>query len=213
MLQRLERVVPARPDRPDGADDSHPMRVVTRQVAFETGGWTPERAAKVAALFDSLAGDWHTRDSPHRVEPLRDAFDRGGPFRRRVCLELGSGTGLITPWLAPRFDVVAAVDMSSEMLRLAPADAGARVLADSARLPVRTGAADVVVLFNMLLFPLEVERVLATEGVVVWVNTSGDRTPIHLPAEDVAAALPGEWDGVHAEAGWGTWAALRRARS
>lgn len=189
------------------------MRAVTRQVAFDPGGWTPERAAKVAALFDSLAGEWHTRDSPHRVEPLQDAFERGGPFGRGVCLELGSGTGLITSWLAPRFDVVAAVDLSSEMLRLAPADVGARVLADSARLPVRDGAADVVVLFNMLLFPREVDRVLAPDGAVIWVNTSGDRTPIHLPAEDVAAALPGEWNGVHADAGWGTWAVLQRVAS
>lgn len=189
------------------------MRAVTRQVAFDPTGWTPERAAKVAALFDSLAPEWHTRDSPHRFEPLHDAFERGGPFGRDVCLELGSGTGLVTSWLAPRFDVVVAVDLSAEMLRLAPADVGARVLADSARLPVRSRAAGVVVLFNMLLFPMEVDRITAPDGVVVWVNTSGDRTPIHLPAEDVAAALPGDWDGVHAEAGWGTWAVLRRVRS
>jgi SAM-dependent methyltransferase len=187
------------------------MRAVTRQVAFEPGGWTPERAAKVAALFDDLAGEWHTRDHPRRIEPLTDALDRGGPFESAVCLEVGSGTGLATPTLVGHFNLVVSIDLSSEMLRRAPADVGVRVLADSATLPVRAKSADAVVLFNMLLFPHEVDRVLAPTGAVVWVNTSGDRTPIHLPADDVAAALPGEWDGVHAEAGWGTWAVLRRA--
>ena len=187
------------------------MRAVTRQVAFEDRGWTPERATKVAALFDSLADEWHTRDHPRRTEPLEDALTRGGPFGAGVCLEVGSGTGLVTPALARTFDLVVALDISAEMLRRAPADVGRRVLADSARLPIRAGRADVVVLFNMLLFPKEVDRVLRSTGAVVWVNTSGDRTPIHLPADDVAAALPGEWDGVHAVAGWGTWAVLRRA--
>jgi len=42
------------------------------------------------------------------------------------------------------------------------------------------------------------------------VNSLGECTPIHLPAEDVARALPGEWAGTAAEAGWGTWCVLRR---
>jgi hypothetical protein len=45
----------------------------------------------------------------------------------------------------------------------------------------------------------------------MWVNTSGDQTPIYLPAEDVVASLPGQWDAVAAEAGWGTWVVVRRA--
>jgi ubiquinone/menaquinone biosynthesis C-methylase UbiE len=31
-----------------------------------------------------------------------------------------------------------------------------------------------------------------------------------LPADDVAAALPGQWHAVEAQAGWGSWAVLRR---
>ncbi len=46
---------------------------------------------------------------------------------------------------------------------------------------------------------------------IVWVNTRGADTPIHLPPEDVAAAMPGEWKGVAAEAGLGIWAVVRRA--
>ncbi|MCU1496150.1 MAG: hypothetical protein JWM47_103, partial [Acidimicrobiales bacterium] len=53
--------------------------------------------------------------------------------------------------------------------------------------------------------------VLGADGVVVWVNSSGDQTPIYLPAEDVAAALPGGWTGVASGAGAGLWCVLRRA--
>ncbi|MYS84687.1 hypothetical protein [Embleya scabrispora] len=47
---------------------------------------------------------------------------------------------------------------------------------------------------------------------LLWVNQLGVDGPLYLPAADVAAALPGRWDAVEAEAGWGTWAALRRSR-
>jgi len=63
----------------------------------------------------------------------------------------------------------------------------------------------------MLLFPGEVDRVLAPGGTVTWVNTLGDQTPIHLPPADVIEALPGVWEGVTANAGTGLWATLRRA--
>ena len=210
MIRNLDRIIPAAPDRPERGNEDHPMRKVTRQVAFEESGWTPERAVKVRSLFDELAPEWHTRSSEHRFEPVGDALDRGGPIPAGLALELGSGTGLLTEWLSARFPALIAVDLSLEMLRLAPATPP-RLLADGSRLPLRDGAASVVLLINMLLFPAEVDRVLAPDGALVWVNTSGDRTPIHLSAEELDDALPGAWHGVAAEAGWGTWAVLRRA--
>jgi SAM-dependent methyltransferase len=186
------------------------MRKVTRQVAFEPDGWTPERAAKVGALFDSLAGEWHTRDHPLRQVPLADAFERGGPLGFGTGLEVGSGIGLGTAWLSARFDLLVAIDLSAEMLRLAPPDPAPRMQADASALPVPSSSVDAVLLVNMLLFPEEVDRVLKPDGALVWVNTSGDRTPIHLSAEDVDAAMPGEWSGVASEAAWGTWAVFRR---
>ena len=42
-------------------------------------------------------------------------------------------------------------------------------------------------------------------GAVVWINTSGTYTPIHLSAEDVLDALPGSWRGVASQHGRGTW--------
>ncbi|HVF33299.1 MAG TPA: class I SAM-dependent methyltransferase [Acidimicrobiales bacterium] len=212
MLRVLEPIVPADPPRP-GADAvaeraAHPMRAVTRQVAFEPGGWTGERRAKVAALFDGLAPEWHTHlADPQRTVPLADAYERGAIPGGGTCLEVGSGDGANTAFLAERHDAVIALDLSIEMLRRATGD---RVRADSGAAPLRTGAVDVVVLVNALLFPDETDRVLAPGGTVVWVNTAGDLTPIHLAAEEVEEALPGAWDGLASEAGWGSWSVWRR---
>ena len=212
MIRRLDRVIPPGGQPPTGADESHPMRVVTRQVAFDPDGWTPDRAAKVAELFDGLAADWHTRTTPERQAVLVDALDRGeiDDLLDGVCIEIGSGTGDNTPRLTGRFRSVVAVDLSIEMLRLAPAALAPRAQADAARLPLPDASCHAVVLVNALLFPTEVDRVLRPGGAVIWVNSSGDQTPIHLPAADVAAALPGDWSGVESEAAWGTWTVLRR---
>ena len=82
--------------------------------------------------------------------------------------------------------------------------------ADGASLPLRDRFATAVVLVNAFLFPAEVARVLAPGGVLIWVNSSGDRTPIYLSPEDLLAALPGEWTGTASRAGEGLWCALRR---
>jgi SAM-dependent methyltransferase len=209
MLRHLERVVPAEPGRPVLPDEHRAIRAVTRQVAFEPTAWTPERAGKVAALFDSLAPGWDGGPAVRR-EAVADALARGGPFPAGPCLEVGAGTGMATPLLSERFSPVVSVDLSAQMLAVAARNPAPRVQADAADLPFPAGAAAVVALVNMFLFPAEVDRVLAPGGVVIWVNTLGDDTPIHLPAEDVVAALPRDWDAVAAEAGWGTWATLRR---
>lgn len=209
----LDRVVPEGPEpfrpglAPGGAD--HPMRQVTRDVALEEGSWTADAAAEVAARFDQLAPDWHTRVDPARYVSLQDALDRGGPVPSGLCLEVGSGTGAATAVLAARFAQVVSVDLSFEMLRRAPSGA-ARVQADGFRLSVPSGMAGAVVLVNALLFPAEVARVLAPEGALYWVNTSGPATPIHLPADDVGRAMGPGWSGVASVAGRGTWAVLRR---
>lgn len=210
-IEHLPVVIPLRQERAAGANADHPMRAVTRQVAFEPDGWTPERKAKVAELFDGLAPEWHTREAPGRYDALHDALDRGGVPTDGPTLELGSGTGLSTPMLAQRFARLVAGDLSREMLRLAPADAAPRVQLDSSSLPCPDGALTVVLAINMLLFPQEMARVLAPSGVLVWVNTSGDRTPIHLPADDVVAAMGAGWTGTAGAAGTGTWCVARRS--
>ncbi|MET0729011.1 MAG: methyltransferase domain-containing protein [Acidimicrobiales bacterium] len=196
-----------------GSDD-HPMRIMTRRAAgLHPPGWDDAARAEVAAFFDDLAPEWHTRTSPGRDRVVADALDRGLPDdlgTGDVCVELGCGIGAYTPMLTRRWRRVLATEVALEMLRRTPAQIGFRVLADGAHLPLADHAASAVVLVNCFLFPAEVDRVLAEHGVLVWVNSSGDQTPIHLPPEDVAAALPGRWSGVHSAAGAGTWCVLHR---
>ncbi len=191
------------------AGPDHPMRKVTRQVAFERG-WSPGRAAKIAELFDSMAAGWaadHVSDE--RSAPVRDALARGGLSHGGSWIEVGSGTGAGTLVLDEAADRMVAVDLSAEMLANA-VDTAPRVRGDAAALPFPDASFDGALLVNMLLFPDELARVLRPTGTLVWVNTLGDQTPIHLPAADVARALPGDWTGVTARAGMGFWVALTR---
>jgi len=209
VIEVLPQIAFARTERPELAGPDHPIRKVTRQIAFEPGSWTPERAAKVAALFDRMAPEWHTRGNPERSEALADALERGAVGAGR-CVEIGSGTGLGTALLRSRFERVVAIDLALEMLRRLNPEWGHRVQADAAGLPLRDAAADVLVHVNTFLFPSEVERVLAPAGTLIWVCSLGDATPIYLSARDVQAALPGRWRGTASRAGWGSWCTLRR---
>jgi SAM-dependent methyltransferase len=195
-------------------DDDHPMRIMTRRAAgLHPDPWDQAAREEVATYFDGMADTWHTRTSPERDAVVTDALERGLPDlgRADVCVELGSGIGAYTPLLAHRWRRVLAAEVALEMLRLAPAAPGHRLLADGADLPLADGAASAVVLVNCFLFPEEVDRVLGPDGVVVWVNSSGTQTPIHLPASDVVDSLPGRWAGVASRAGVGLWAVLHRA--
>lgn len=210
MITELPRIIdPLDEDPPTGLNADHPMRQVTRAVAFEPDGWTVERRAEVAHLFDSLADEWHTRDAPDRPAPLLDALDRGlaaaPAAARRVAVDIGAGTGLFSTTLTERFDVVLSVDLACEMLLRAPTGPAHRVQADASVLPVPDSSVDVLLLANAFLFPTEAPRVLSPNGVVIWVNSRGSDTPIHLTAHEVDEALPGSWRGVASEAGWGTW--------
>ncbi len=209
-VTELDPVLPVvAPDHLGGADS--PIRKVTRQVAFE-GAWDPERAGKIAALFDGMAAEWDRaeRFAPERWAPLHDALDRGDVPDGTV-VELGSGTGMGTRVLVERDRrPAAALDISREMLAHAPAELAPRLRGDASRMPFPDASVDVVVMVNALLFPDELDRILASDGRLVWVNTVGEQTPIHLPAADVAAAMPGEWGGVASRAGTGIWAVLHR---
>ena len=185
------------------------MRLLTRAVAFGEP-WTAENAGRVESLFDGLAAGWteeHVDDT--KAAPVNDALDRGGMQLTGDWLEVGSGTGAGARVLRERIDSVVCVDLSMEMLRHAP-DIAPRARADAAALPFADDSFDAVLLINMLLFPDEIDRVLRRRGTVVWVNTLGDQTPIHLPPSDVLDALPGAWAGTTAKAGTGFWLAAHR---
>lgn len=202
-------------EAPDGsatwgaAATDHPMRAVTRAVAFDPDGWTPARQAEVIELFDSLAPEWNDRHVPERELPMHDALDRGlaaaPPVPRHLAVELGGGTGLYAEQLAQHFGALVTLDIATEMVLRMPVGAAQRVQGDGSSLPLADGSVDALVLINMFLFPAEAARVLSPHGVVVWINSRGAETPIHLTAQEVDQALPGAWTGVASAAGFGTW--------
>jgi hypothetical protein len=192
------------------AGPDHPIRRLTRAIALGDR-WTPDDAARMTTIFDGLAPEWSADHvDPVKAAPVLDAIERGEPALDGRWIELGSGTGAGCRVVHGRVREHVSVDLSEQMLAHAPDRMSVKVRADSAALPFAAGVADVVLMINMLLFPAEVDRVLDRDGSVVWVNTLGDQTPIHLTPEEVATALPGRWTGVTARAGTGFWAVLGR---
>lgn len=190
------------------------MRIATRRAAgLAQEGWTNELRGDVRKFFDDLAPEWHTRTSPQRTAVVKDALERGlGAIQTAagVAVEVGSGIGTYSNLLAGVFETVLSVDLSMTMLKLAPRGPAHRIQADGARLPIRNSSAAAVVLINAFLFPGEVNRVLTRRGTLVWVNLSGEQTPIYLSPDDLLAALPGSWDGTSSRAGEGSWCVLHR---
>lgn len=186
---------------------------MTRRIAgLEPGTWDRDAIDLVARTFDSLAPEWHTRTSSQRTAVVEDALSRGLDQlldMKQLAVEVGSGIGTYSPLLRRRFATVVSVDLSWEMLSRDDGE-GPRVQGDGGCLPLRDGVADSVVLVNAFLFPTEVQRVLRPGGVLLWVNSSGEQTPIHLSADEVRGALTFGVVGVESRAGAGTWTALRR---
>lgn len=208
VLEHLPDHISARePESFAGPD--HPIRVLTRAVASGKD-WTSAHAERMATLFDGLAPEWSARVDETKLAPVVDALDRGGVPLDGTWLEIGTGTGAGARTVGGRVSSIIATDISAEMLRHASLGSAHAVRSDASALPVRDGGVDAVLLVNMLLFPREMDRVLRVGGVMVWVNTRGDQTPIHLPAADVLDALPGAWHGVTARAGTGFWMVARR---
>ena len=208
----LEQLVdhPSTVDPEPFAGPDNPIRKRTRAVALGEP-WTADNARRMAELFDSMAADWATRHvDDNKSAPILDALDRGEVLVDGDWLELGSGTGAGTRLLLGVVGSFVATDLSVEMLRHAPGELAPRVHADASMLPFPADSFDAVLMINMLLFPHEVDRVLRPGGAIVWVNSLGDQTPIHLPPDDVLAVLPGDWTGRTARADTGFWLTARR---
>ncbi|WP_394943518.1 class I SAM-dependent methyltransferase [uncultured Ilumatobacter sp.] len=195
------------------AGPDHPIRQITRIMAFG-GTWTHDNKTNMGRLFDGMAAEWSERHvDPAKRAPVEDALERGDVPLNGDWLELGSGTGAGARVLSDRVGSLVCCDLSMGMLSYAPGDLAPRAQADASELPFVDDAVDGILMINMILFPVEVDRVLRPGGTIVWVNTLGDQTPIHLPAADVLGALPGEWSGVTARAGTGFWLAAHRGPS
>jgi SAM-dependent methyltransferase len=211
-MVNIVRLTPDAQETPErsGAGADHPMRGVTEAVLADRSKWDNDQRDAVRQLFDELSSTW-TEDrvgNTARIQPISDGLVRGVVNTGR-CLDLGAGTGLGTEILQAHFREVVSVDLSHSMLVNAVIDVN-RLQADGATLPFPDNAFDCVALVNMILFPEEVDRVLAPSGAVLWVSSRGDQTPIFLTDVAVAEALPGSWHGVASQAGTGTWCVLRR---
>lgn len=212
MLRVLPRVQPAESGKPTRAG-AQATQASSRTIAEDPSTWSPQLASAAISRYTELAPVWNDERGGYRSVPLADALARGGPMPAGPCLEIGCGTGLLTPLLAPVWHRVICLDLTWEMLRRSTAPR--RIRADASRLPIADGQAAAVVLADVPLFAPEVVRVLTGDGVVVWSNALGVDAPHHVPIDVVGAALdratPGTpWDGVTAEAGWGLWAVFRR---
>ncbi|MGQ4420853.1 class I SAM-dependent methyltransferase [Streptomyces sp. SAS_269] len=211
MTVTLPRVLPSlegKPVPPPGTTET--FRAFASDLAAGRRSWTAETAHFITDMFDQLAADWDTTRATGRDEPLHEALTRGGPMPHGPCLELGSGTGLYTPALTAAFPHVISADLSMGMLQQAGGRSPWPIRGDASTLPLTDASVAAVAAIDMLLFPAETARVLAPDGVLLWINQLGSDGPLYLPADTVAAALPGTWQATQSEAGWGSWAVLRR---
>ncbi|MCT9093780.1 methyltransferase domain-containing protein [Streptomyces sp. ASQP_92] len=178
----LPRTLPSPDGKPLPPNESAGLfQAFARDLAAGRRPWTPEAARFLSDLFDQLAASWDTDQATGRDDPLRDALTRGGPMPDGPCLELGSGTGLFTPVLAAALPTVISIDLSEQMLRQAAGRSPARVRADAGALPAANASAAVIAAVDMLLFPDEIARVLAADGVLLWINQLGTCRPKRSP--------------------------------
>jgi len=212
---QITQLPPIDSDGPGGAAHhggaDHPMRTITRQIAFD-GRWDAKMRAEVTELFTQLAPQWdESRRTPERVAALDDAFIRTDlSMSNARCLELGAGTGIFSHALAERCGRVTSVDITAAMVSQVNPDDADRVVGDGSGLPFSDDCFACAVLVNMFLFAAELDRVVAPGGSVVWFNSRGEHTPIHLTTREVADALPGVWSGYESRRGTATWAVLTR---
>jgi SAM-dependent methyltransferase len=169
----------------------------------------------MASSFDEMSALWDTERGAYRPVPLADALNRGGPFPEGLCVEVGCGTGLLTPLAEQLWEPVVGIELSAGML--ARGRSATRLRADASFLPLRSGVAACVLIADSLLFAGEVGRVLGESGVVVWSNALGREAPYHVPSETLLDVLTeaagGRWRAVESEAGWGSWAVFHRLPS
>jgi SAM-dependent methyltransferase len=206
----VPQIIPPQTGKPV-LDNVSELQAFARAVAVD-GIWTADIARATAGMFDSMAATWNTERSTNRFDAVHDALHRGQIPVGGRCLEVGSGTGQITPLLADHFDEVVSVDLSTAMLAQAPASASFRICCDAAQLPLRDDVFDAAVLVDTFCFAGELGRALIAGGHIIWVNLLGQDGPLYVPAADIANALSGNWTGIESTAGWGSWAVLSAAR-
>lgn len=204
-ITTMPQIIPAPPGKPI-LDHLVELQAFARAIAVD-GVWTTDIARATANSFDGMAATWNTEHSTNRFDAVHDALRRGDIPVGGRCLEIGSGTGQLTPLLVEHFDEVVSADLSIAMLFQAPSES-VRICCDAARLPMHDHIFDAAVLVDTFCFARELARVLKPNGHIAWINLLGQDSPLYVPASDIADALPGNWGGTESAAGWGSWSVL-----
>ncbi len=211
-LPRSVEAPEGKPVRPEAPDNQRLMG----EILSDPSTWTPELAKFTAEVFDALSTDWVNERGGYRPAPLIDALDRGDPPHEGRCLEIGSGTGVLTPYLQGIWDELICLDLSIGMM--SHQRHACQVQADASILPFPDGAFNVIVIGDGPLFVAETVRLLASSGTLVWSNALGQGAPYFLRTLDIRDALVkadqrSSWSAVESDAMWGSWAVFRRGES
>jgi SAM-dependent methyltransferase len=201
-----------KPIRPEAPDNQRLMS----EILKDPSQWTPELANFTTDVFDALSTNWVDERGGYRTAPLLDALDRGGTSPGGRCLEIGSGTGILTPHLHEYWTELVCVDLSLGMM--AHQQSAPQVQADASNLPFQSGAFDVIAIGDGPLFAAETVRLLAQDGALIWSNALGSGAPYFQRTTDIWDALAAEapaspWSAIESEALWGSWAVFRRGAS
>jgi SAM-dependent methyltransferase len=212
VLPRAVAAPEGKPVRPEAADNQRLMA----EILDDPAAWTPELATFTTQVFDAMAENWVDERGGYRAAPLVDSLDRGGPFGPGRCLEIGSGTGILTSHLDIVWADVVSLDLSMAMM--ARRRTSRQIRADASTLPFADHSFDVVVIGDGPLFADETVRVLSPAGTLIWSNALGDGAPYHLPTVDLwdalaRAAAGSTWSALGSEALWGSWVVFRRSDS
>ena len=127
-------------------------------------------------------------------------------------MEIGSGTGILTPYLDAVWTDVVCVDLSMEMM--VRRRTARQMQADASRLPFADHSFEVIVIGDGPLFADETVRVLAPTGTLIWSNVLGEGAPYRLATIDmwdafVRASPSTKWSAFESEALWGSWVVFR----
>lgn len=185
-ITTLERSIDGpdgKPIRPEAPDNQRLMGEILR----DPSAWTAELAQFTADVFDGLSTNWVDQRGGYRTAPLIDALDRGHPPLGGRCLEIGSGTGILTPYLEEVWDELICVDLSLGMM--AHQMHARRVQADASILPFPDAAFDVIAIGDGPLFPAEAVRLLTPDGALIWSNALGSGAPYFQKTADLLDAL------------------------
>lgn len=168
--------------------------------------------AFLTMTYEEMAAEW--REWAGGV-PWYDAPVRVGLLHAKPApwaFEVGCGTGEATATLAEHVPLVIPSDVNAAMVSRAPRIPNARALvADVRSLPLRDASVPLLVGLNAVPHIKEFNRVIASDGQLLWCTSFGPGTPLYVEPERLLALLGPGWVGEAGRAGHGEWMLLSRS--